>query len=96
MPIELVGRDRELALLAECLAEALAGRPRIVLYRGEPGIGKTRLSEELAALAAADGVPVAGAAGSRRTVPRRTGPGGRCCAPSPTTPTSRVSPRSSG
>ena len=43
-----VGRDGELADLRAFLAEARAGRGRLVLVAGEPGIGKTRLAEELA------------------------------------------------
>jgi predicted ATPase len=42
----LVGRARELAILADALAEAAAGRPSVVLLAGEPGIGKTRLLDE--------------------------------------------------
>lgn len=53
---ELVGRDREMAALRDSVDEALAGRPRLVLCRGEPGIGKTRLAEELVAWAAQRGV----------------------------------------
>ena len=52
---ELVGRDAELGAVAECLAEALDGQPRVVLCEGEPGIGKTRLAEEVLALGAARG-----------------------------------------
>jgi len=54
----LVGRDRELAALADYLEDAQQRRPSIVLCRGEPGIGKTRLAEELAALAGSRDVPV--------------------------------------
>jgi AAA ATPase domain len=42
-----VGRVKELALLHERLAEARAGRGRIVLLAGEPGVGKSRLLLEL-------------------------------------------------
>ncbi len=42
----LVGRDAELDLLRVSLDTARNGRGRIVLLRGEPGIGKTRLLEE--------------------------------------------------
>ncbi len=56
---ELVGRELELAVLDECLEDALVGDPRLVVCYGEPGIGKTRLAEELAARSIAKGVPVA-------------------------------------
>ncbi|HEU5153154.1 MAG TPA: AAA family ATPase, partial [Gemmatimonadales bacterium] len=42
----LVGRDGELAELRHCLRNALAGERQIVFITGEPGIGKTALSEE--------------------------------------------------
>src|SRR5205085_5832232 len=40
------------------LARALAGQVRVVVLGGEPGIGKTRLAEEITARATAQGVPV--------------------------------------
>lgn len=43
-----VGRDRELSELLAGLEDALAGRGRLYLLAGEPGIGKSRLAEELA------------------------------------------------
>jgi len=54
---ELVGRQHELDVLGECLDAALAGDPRLVVCRGEPGIGKTRLAEEMAVRATGEGVP---------------------------------------
>lgn len=59
MRTELVGRERELATLVEHLESALAADPRVVLSRGEPGIGKARMAEELTGLVATRGVPVA-------------------------------------
>ncbi|MFN2568662.1 MAG: AAA family ATPase [Candidatus Dormibacteria bacterium] len=66
----LVGRERELAAYGRWLGEAIEGCPRVVLCRGEPGIGKTRLAEELAALAIAKGVSaVWGRAGDSEVTP---------------------------
>jgi len=47
----LVGRDAELAALTAGLDGALACRGTLFLVSGEPGIGKTRLLEEVAAQA---------------------------------------------
>ena len=44
-----VGRQGEMARLQEALAETLAGRGRLVMLAGEPGIGKTRTAQELGA-----------------------------------------------
>ncbi len=53
-----VGRSREIVELAPGLDDAIAGRGRLFLISGEPGIGKTRLAEELAADAASRGMRV--------------------------------------
>jgi tetratricopeptide (TPR) repeat protein len=53
-----VGRQRELVELLTALDDALAGHGRLVLLSGEPGIGKTRLAEELADRAASRGADV--------------------------------------
>jgi DNA-binding NarL/FixJ family response regulator len=53
-----VGRETELAALAVDLDAAAGGRGGVVLLAGEPGIGKTRLAEELAAQATAQGALV--------------------------------------
>ena len=55
MRTELVGREAELGALVESLDGALAGRPHVVLCQGEPGIGKTRLVEELVGVGTARG-----------------------------------------
>ena len=43
-----IGRRQELAILAAALDDALAGQGQMVMLAGEPGIGKTRLAQELA------------------------------------------------
>lgn len=55
----LVGRRLELTALEATLDGAVAGSGSVVLVSGEPGIGKTRLVEEVAALATARGAVVA-------------------------------------
>ena len=48
----LFGREGELAVLIRALDDSERGRARVVWIGGEPGIGKTRLAEELGAIAA--------------------------------------------
>ena len=43
----LVGRDRELAELGDCLRTTLVGQRQIVLVTGEPGIGKSALIDDI-------------------------------------------------
>src|ERR1043166_378385 len=43
----LVGRDSELGLLKQRWERAKAGEGQVVLLSGEPGIGKSRLMQEL-------------------------------------------------
>ncbi|HEX5062122.1 MAG TPA: ATP-binding protein, partial [Kofleriaceae bacterium] len=52
---DLVGRDRELTTLDEAWRRAMAGDRTVALITGEPGIGKTRLLDELAARVPASG-----------------------------------------
>jgi DNA-binding SARP family transcriptional activator len=53
-----VGRERELVQLTRALDDALAGQGRVALLAGEPGIGKSRLADELATRARARGMNV--------------------------------------
>ena len=46
-----VGRDRETGELRAAIEQAFAGRGRLLMLVGEPGIGKTRTARELASLA---------------------------------------------
>src|ERR1700694_2572764 len=51
-----VGRERELGELRAALEGANAGHGRLFLLSGEPGIGKTRLAEEVAREATTQGM----------------------------------------
>ncbi len=53
-----VGREDELAALLRALEDALAARGRLLVIGGEPGIGKSRLAEELARTAVETGAAV--------------------------------------
>lgn len=55
----IIGRRRELDALRSWLDGALDGAGRLVLCTGEPGIGKSRLAQELAGQALAGGTAVA-------------------------------------
>jgi DNA-binding CsgD family transcriptional regulator len=49
--VELVGRRREVEVLRSAFERAATGRRTVLRIRGEPGIGKTRLLDELVAFA---------------------------------------------
>jgi adenylate cyclase len=49
--VTLVGRDRELAAIGDVLEALVEGRGGIVTLTGEPGVGKSRLSEAVEARA---------------------------------------------
>jgi class 3 adenylate cyclase/RecA/RadA recombinase len=51
-----VGREQEMAELRRHMEQAIVGHGAIVLIRGEPGVGKTRLAQELVAEARARGM----------------------------------------
>ena len=55
---DFVGRKHEMAQLVAGLDDAAAGRGRLVMLAGEPGIGKTRTLQELAAVAEERGARV--------------------------------------
>ncbi|HEY6608785.1 MAG TPA: ATP-binding protein, partial [Candidatus Limnocylindria bacterium] len=46
--LPLLGREEELATVLARLEESEAGRGTLVLIGGEPGIGKSRLADEVA------------------------------------------------
>jgi tetratricopeptide (TPR) repeat protein/transcriptional regulator with XRE-family HTH domain len=52
----LVGRDDELGQLAALLARVTSGEGHAVLIEGEPGIGKSRLLQEITRYASAHGI----------------------------------------
>ena len=84
-----VGRARELDVLARGLDDAVAGRGRLFLLVGEPGIGKTALCDAAderrrgARAARAVGARLGGRRGARLLAlarrPRRAGPRPRRC-----------------
>jgi hypothetical protein len=47
----LRGRERERAALSQLLVDVRSGRSRVLLLRGEPGVGKTALLDDLCARA---------------------------------------------
>src|SRR5215210_7103010 len=59
MSSQLIGRDREIGRLFECLDEVQGVCARLVLCVGEPGIGKTRLADEFSRAARSRGVATA-------------------------------------
>ncbi len=48
---KFVGREREMAALRDAVDAAFSGKASLVMVAGEPGIGKTRLSQEAGAYA---------------------------------------------
>ena len=53
-----IGRQREMDELKTAVEDALSGQRWLVMLAGEPGIGKTRLAQEVAAYAHQRGVRV--------------------------------------
>ena len=53
---DFVGREDELGALQSALERVIGGQGEIILVAGEPGIGKTRMSEEFLRYASAQGV----------------------------------------
>ncbi len=57
-PVRMVGREHEFRALQRRWQQALGGSPGLALVTGEAGVGKTRLLDELASVAARTGVQV--------------------------------------
>ena len=53
-----IGRENEMSALTAALDEALSGHCQLVMLLGQPGIGKTRTSQELAFVAEERGAQV--------------------------------------
>ncbi len=53
-----VGRSREVGILRDAVTDTVAGRGRLMMLSGEPGIGKTRLAEETVNFAEANGAQI--------------------------------------
>lgn len=70
-PGRLVGRDGELDQALACLEVVRAGEGKLLQLSGEPGVGKTRLAQEVAVRASECGFLVAAGScyESRQTVP---------------------------
>jgi eukaryotic-like serine/threonine-protein kinase len=64
-----VGRERELAALAEGMAEARAGKTITILLRGESGIGKTALVRRLVEETESGAIVLSGRCYEREAVP---------------------------
>jgi DNA-binding SARP family transcriptional activator/predicted ATPase len=58
----LIGRDREWHVIQSAWTAARDGKPTVVAITGEPGIGKTRLAQEMSDWAERQGLAVAGVA----------------------------------
>src|SRR5262245_39502164 len=55
---QLVGRERERAVIGAALEAVASGQGRFLVLVGEPGVGKTRLAQEIALLSRAAGCRV--------------------------------------
>jgi MoxR-like ATPase len=73
---QLIGRERERALLQACVTEALAGSGSLVLLAGEAGVGKTTLARRVLA---GSGLEVLEGFGVQGGAPPRSVPSWRCC-----------------
>ncbi len=71
--LPFVGREAEMAFLAERFQHARRGESQCVVISGEPGIGKTRLAAEFANVAALDGARIERVAAQSHDVHRPMG-----------------------
>ena len=75
-----VGRERELSELLVGVDDALEGRGRLFLVAGEPGIGKSRLTDELGRRQWSEAYACSTAGVGKRGAHPRIGHGCRRCA----------------
>ena len=85
-----VGRRQELTELTNALDDAMSGTGRLVMLVGEPGIGKSRAAQELAAISEKRGAQTLWAAVTSSRACRHTGPGFRLIALAPRPSTARL------
>ncbi len=55
---DFLGRQREIGELVAALDDAMSGKGRLVMLVGEPGIGETRIAQELTAITEQRGAQV--------------------------------------
>jgi tetratricopeptide (TPR) repeat protein len=68
-PVDIVGRDAELKILAEAWAQARRGRRQLVFIMGDAGAGKSRLALEFARSVAAEATLLIGRSDSEALTP---------------------------
>ena len=77
-PAELFGREAEIQQLRQFVSRITQGAGAVLLLSGEPGVGKTSLLDQAAAIAACSGIGLLRATGfSTRSSPNSASPPAR-------------------